>query len=183
MTELAQRFELWPVERLVPYARNPRTHSPEQVAQIAASITEFGFNNPVLVDSAAGVIAGHGRLQAARQLGLKEVPVIVLDHLNEHQRRAYLLADNRLSELAGWDNELLALELKDLSDAGFDATLAGFDTKEIEAYLASLEVETPENEQTGEEEIQEPPAQAITQPGDLWLVGPHRVSEQREKFL
>lgn len=174
-TSLVQRIELWPVERLVPYARNPRTHSPEQVAQIAASIAEFGFNNPVLVDSAAGVIAGHGRLQAARLLGLSEVPVIVLDHLDENQRRAYLLADNRLSELAGWDNELLALELKDLSDAGFDATLAGFDTKEIEAYLASLEPETPEAEQAGEEEIAEPPAQAITQPGDLWLVGPHRV--------
>ena len=95
MTALAQRMELWPVEKLVPYARNPRTHSEEQVAQIAASIVEFGFNNPVLVDSHAGVIAGHGRLLAARKLGLGQVPVIVLDHLDENQRRAYLLADNR----------------------------------------------------------------------------------------
>ena len=98
---LAQRIELWALDRLVPYARNPRTHSPEQVAQIAASITEFGFNNPILVDSAAGVIAGHGRLQAARKLGLVEVPVIVLDHLDENARRAFLIADNRLGELAG----------------------------------------------------------------------------------
>ncbi len=127
MTALAQRIEVWPLERLVPYARNPRTHSEQQVAQIAASIMEFGFNNPILVDSQAGVIAGHGRLLAARKLGMASVPVIVLDHLDEHQRRAYLVADNRLSELAGWDAELLAQELKELSEAGFDATLAGFD--------------------------------------------------------
>ncbi len=111
---MARRIEVWPVERLVPYARNARTHSDEQVAQIAASIVEFGFTNPVLVDSNAGVIAGHGRLLAARKLGLLEVPVVVLDHLSETQRRAYLLADNRLALNAGWDEKLLAAELQEL---------------------------------------------------------------------
>ena len=98
---MAKRIELWPLERLAPYQRNPRTHSEEQVTQIAASIAEFGFCNPILVDSRDGIVAGHGRLLAAKKLGLAEVPVIVLDHLDETQRRAYLLADNRLSELAG----------------------------------------------------------------------------------
>ena len=176
MTALAQRIEVWPVERLVPYARNPRTHSEQQVAQIAASIMEFGFNNPILVDSQAGVIAGHGRLLAAQKLGLASVPVIVLDHLDENQRRAYLVADNRLSELAGWDSELLALELKELSEAGFDATLAGFDAKEIDDFIASLErgSEAAETQQA-EAPIPEVPEEAVTRPGDLWLIGPHRL--------
>jgi len=175
MTALAQRIELWPVERLVPYARNPRTHSDQQVAQIAASIVEFGFNNPVLVDSQAGVIAGHGRLLAARKLGMAQVPVIVLDHLDENQRRAYLLADNRLSELAGWDAELLAVELRELTDAGFDASLAGFDSKEIDDFLASLEKTTEAEGSTEDAPIPEAPVEAVTQPGDLWLIGPHRL--------
>ncbi len=174
-TPLPSRFELWPVEKLVPYQRNPRTHSDEQVAQIAASIVAFGFNNPVLVDSNAGIIAGHGRLLAARKLGLKQVPVIVLDHLDEHQRRAYLLADNRLSELAGWDHELLALELKELADAGFDATLAGFDSKEVDDFLASLERDAETDAEEVDDAVPEPPVKAITQPGDLWLIGPHRL--------
>src|SRR5512138_4135 len=104
---LARRIEIWSTDRLIPYARNARTHSPEQVAQIAASIAEFGFNAPILVDSNAGIIAGHGRLLAARKLVLGEVPVVVLDHLSETQRRAYIIADNRLSELAGWDESVL----------------------------------------------------------------------------
>lgn len=176
MTALAQRIEVWPLERLVPYARNPRTHSEQQVAQIAASIMEFGFNSPILVDSQAGVIAGHGRLLAARKLGLASVPVIVLDHLDENQRRAYLVADNRLSELAGWDAELLALELKELTEAGFDATLAGFDAKEIDDFIASLErgTETAETQQA-EVPIPDVPEEAVTRPGDLWLIGPHRL--------
>ena len=101
------QVQLWPTDRLVPYARNPRTHSDEQVVQIAASIAEFGFNSPIQVDTKAGIIAGHGRLLAAQRLGLKEVPVIVLDHLSETQRRAYVIADNRLAMSAGWDEELL----------------------------------------------------------------------------
>lgn len=172
---LPTRIEPWPVERLVPYARNPRTHSEEQVARIAASIVEFGFNNPVLVDSRAGVIAGHGRLLAARKLGLAEVPVIVLDHLDENQRRAYVLADNRLSELAGWDNEMLALELKELADAGFDATLAGFDSKEIDDCIAALERAVESDAAEVEDAVPQAPAEAVTKPGDLWLIGPHRL--------
>lgn len=139
---LAKRIEVWPVERLRPYERNARTHSPEQVAKIAASLAEFGFTNPILVDTADGIIAGHGRLMAAKELGLPEVPVIVLDHLSDAQRRAYILADNKLAELAelaelaGWDVELLAGELRDLLDE--DASLvaaAGFEEAELSAML------------------------------------------------
>jgi DNA modification methylase len=172
---MAKRIELWPLQRLAPYQRNPRTHSEEQVTQIAASIAEFGFCNPILVDSRDGIIAGHGRLLAARKLGLDEVPVIVLDHLDENQRRAYLLADNRLSELAGWDHELLALELKELAESGFDATLAGFDQKEIDDFLASLERDVEAEAEEVADAVLEPPVKAVTKPGDLWLIGPHRL--------
>ncbi len=172
---MARRIELWPLERLAPYQRNPRTHSEAQVTQIAASIAEFGFCNPILVDSRDGIIAGHGRLLAARKLGLAEVPVIVLDHLSETQRRAYVLADNRLSELAGWDHELLALELKELADAGFDATLSVVDAKEIDDFLASLERDAEPEDTAAEDAVPEPPVEAVTRPGDLWLIGPHRL--------
>src|SRR5438477_6397740 len=104
---IARSIEHWPLDKLIPYARNPRTHSDAQIAQIAASITEFGFNNPILVDSKAGIIAGHGRLLAARKLQLSEVPVIVLDHLTEAQKRAYIIADNQLALNAGWDDDIL----------------------------------------------------------------------------
>ena len=166
---MARRIELWPLARLTPYQRNPRTHSEEQVTQIAASIAEFGFCNPILVDSRDGIVAGHGRLLAAKKLELAEVPVIVLDHLDENQRRAYLLADNRLSELAGWDHELLALELKELADAGFDATLAGFDQKEIDDFLASLERDAEPESNDAEDSVPEVPTEAVTRPGDLLL--------------
>ena len=128
---LARSIELWPLERLKPYDRNARTHSLEQVAKIAASITEFGFNSPILVAQDDGIIAGHGRLAAARKLGLADVPVIVLDHLTPAQRRAYVLADNRIAEGAGWDAALLAAELQELSDEGFDLELAGFSDDEL----------------------------------------------------
>src|SRR3982074_3344705 len=108
---MAKHIELWLIDKLIPYARNPRTHSDAQIAQIAASIRAFGFNNPILVDSKAGILAGHGRLLAARKLGLDQVPVIVLDHLGETQKRAYILADNQLALNADWDEELLRLEL------------------------------------------------------------------------
>src|SRR5579871_6278675 len=108
---MVKHIELWLVEKLIPWARNPRTHSEAQIAQIAASIAEFGFNNPILVDTKAGIIAGHGRLLAARKLGLTEVPVIVLDHLSEAQKRAYIIADNKLAENAGWDENALRSEL------------------------------------------------------------------------
>ena len=129
--QMAQRIELWPVDRLKPYERNARTHSPEQIAQICASIAEFGFTNPILVDSSDGIIAGHGRLSAAHALGLSTVPVVVLDHLSERQRRAYILADNQLALNAGWDTELLRMELTDLQDQDFDLSVIGFSDEEL----------------------------------------------------
>lgn len=120
------------VENLIPYARNSRTHSDEQVAKIAASIKEFGFTNPVLTDGANGIIAGHGRVMAAQRLGLKEVPIIELDHLDENQKRAYIIADNRLALDAGWDNDMLRIEFDALEDVGFDLDLTGFELDEIE---------------------------------------------------
>src|SRR5277367_5433968 len=117
---VAKHIEMWLLERLIPWAKNPRTHSEAQVAQIAGSIAEFGFNNPILVDTKAGIIAGHGRLLAARKLGLAEVPVIVLDHLSGAQKRAYVIADNKLAENAGWDDDLLRSELAALQEEDFD---------------------------------------------------------------
>ena len=131
-----QQIERVPLEALVPYARNSRTHSEAQVAQIAASIREFGFTNPVLIDKDGGIIAGHGRVMAARKLGLKDVPCIALGHLTAAQRKAYIIADNRLALNAGWDEEMLRLELSELADAGFDLELTGFTQEEIDALGA-----------------------------------------------
>lgn len=125
------------VASLVPYARNSRTHSDAQVAQIAASIREFGWTNPVLIDGEDGIIAGHGRLLAARKLGLTEVPCIVLDHLSETQKRALIIADNKLALNADWDASLLSIELRDLDDNKFDMTLTGFDERELANLLIS----------------------------------------------
>jgi DNA modification methylase len=169
---LARRIELWPVDRLVPYAKNARTHSPEQVAQIAASIIEFGFNAPILVDSQAGIIAGHGRMLAARKLGLTEVPVVVLDHLTDTQRRAYIIADNKLAENAGWDERVLAAELADLERDGLDLKVVGFSDQELEVLLADSG-DGPARED--EEQIPESPAEPVTRPGDVWLIGSHRL--------
>ncbi len=169
---MARRIELWPLERLVPYSRNARTHSAEQVAQIAASIIEFGFTNPVLVDSADGIVAGHGRLLAARKLGLAEVPVIVLDHLSATQRRAYVIADNKLALNAGWDEAMLREEMASLELDGFDLGVVGFSDEELEALLAADE---PDPAVVEEEAVPEPPPQPVTQPGDVWLIGPHRL--------
>jgi hypothetical protein len=126
LTALADRIELWPIDRLRPYERNPRTHSEAQVDQIAASMVEFGWTNPILIDENAGILAGHGRLLAARKLGLAEVPVIRFEHLSEAQKRAYLIADNQLALQAGWSEELLAQELAWLRDESFDLDLVGF---------------------------------------------------------
>lgn len=169
---MARAIEMWPLERLVPYERNPRTHSPEQVMRIAASIEQFGFNNPLLVDSQDGIIAGHGRLLAARQLGLGEVPVIVLDHLTDAQRRAYVIADNKLAELAGWDDELLALELATLDSEDFPLEVIGFTDQELAALLDG---DPDEEAQEAEDEVPPAPQVAVSRPGDLWLCGEHRV--------
>lgn len=160
-----------PVDGLIPYARNSRTHSDEQVAQIAASIREFGWTNPVLLDGANGIIAGHGRVLAARKLGMAEVPCIELSHLSEAQKKAYIIADNKLALNAGWDNELLALEFGELQELGFDLDLTGFDADELEALMP---VEVPEG-LTDEDAVPEVPAEPVTKLGDVWVLGKHRV--------
>ena len=170
---MAKRIELWPVDRLRPYERNARTHSVEQVAQIAASIVEFGFTNPILVDSSDGIIAGHGRLSAAQELGLKTVPVVVLDHLSERQRKAYILADNQLALNAGWDTDLLRGELQDLAEQDFDLTLIGFSDDELADLLPDIEELPPEG--ADEDSAPEVPEEPITKLGDVWLLGKHRV--------
>src|ERR1700693_791734 len=128
---MAKQIEQWVIDKLIPWARNPRTHSEAQVAQIAASIAEFGFNSPILVDSKAGIIAGHGRLLAARKLQLTEVPVIVLDHLTETQKRAYIIADNQLALNAGWDEDALRVELAALQEEDFNIRLIVFEDEEL----------------------------------------------------
>ena len=162
-----------PVDALIPYCRNARTHSDAQVAQIAASIVEFGWTNPVLVDGDNGVVAGHGRLLAARKLGLANVPVIELAHLSPTQKRAYILADNRIAENAGWDDELLRIELAELQESDFDLALTGFDADELLDILAGEETTTEgQNDEDAAPEVPETP---VSQPGDVWICGKHRV--------
>jgi ParB-like chromosome segregation protein Spo0J len=169
---MVKHIELWLIEKLVPWARNPRTHSDAQITQIAASIAEFGFNNPLLVDTKAGIIAGHGRLLAARKLGLKEVPVIVLDHLSEAQKRAYIIADNKLAENAGWDEELLRIELAALQEEDFDVSLIGFADEELARLLAAQDVISG---LTDEDAVPELPGTPVSQMGDLWILGDHKL--------
>ncbi len=168
-TFLSSTIERWPVDRLIPYARNARTHSDEQIEQIARSIREFGFTNPILVDTGAGILAGHARLLAARRVGLAEVPVIILDHLTETQKRAYILADNKLALNAGWDDELLAKELAALEADGFDRSLTGFSDEELAALLQATQ---PDQDPDA---VPSPPATAVSRPGDRWRLGPHRI--------
>jgi DNA modification methylase len=173
LVALAERIELWPVERLRPYERNPRTHSEAQVDQIAASMVEFGWTNPILIDENAGILAGHGRLLAARKLGLAEVPVIRFEHLSEGQKRAYILADNQIALQAGWDDALLAEELAWLRGERFDLDLIGFDASELERLLALADGEAASEE--AEDEVPEPPEDPVSKPGDLWALGNHRL--------
>ena len=156
---------------LTPYARNARTHSDAQVAQIAASIKEFGWTNPILVDGEKGLIAGHGRLAAARKLGMEEVPVIELTHLTETQKKALILADNKLALNAGWDAELLNLELEELELEGVDLNLVGFGEEERDA----LRPEVVNEGLTDEDAVPETPEEPITKPGDIWILGKHRL--------
>jgi site-specific DNA-methyltransferase (adenine-specific) len=157
------------VSKLIPYARNSRTHSPTQVKQIAASIREFGFMNPVLIDASNTIIAGHGRVMAAEHLQLQSVPCVRHEHLTEAQRRAYVIADNKLAMNADWDEEMLKLELDDLHMEGFDVGMLGFDPDELSKVMKL------DDKEVVEDEIPEPPAEAITKPGDLWLLGEHRL--------
>jgi DNA modification methylase len=168
--QFSDKLERWSLERLIPHARNARTHSDEQVAQIAGSIAEFGFVNPVLVGNDGVIVAGHGRVMAARKLGLSEAPVIVLAHLSPTQRRALMIADNQIATNAGWNEEMLAAELAALKDEAFDLDLLGFDDAEMDRLLA----DTLDPDEA-EDEVPEPPADPVSQPGDLWICGEHRV--------
>ena len=167
------QIETVAVDRLIPYARNSRTHSETQVAQIAASIKEFGFTNPVLIDGEGGIIAGHGRVLAARHLGLADVPCLRLGYLSDAQKRAYIIADNKLALNAGWDDQMLALELRELMDGGYDVGLTGFDLGDIDELLATLDA-TPDGK-TDPDAAPAVQAEAVTQPGDVWVLGKHRI--------
>lgn len=156
---------------LIPYARNSRTHSAAQIRQIAASISEFGFTNPVLIDADNGIIAGHGRVMAAGQLNLKTVPCIRLGQLTEAQKRAYIIADNKLALNAGWDEEMLRLEMMDLQGMEFNLDLLGFDTKELDNLLHDFD--QPGDDE--DEELPPPPSDPVSKAGDIWLLGGHRL--------
>ncbi len=167
----ADKVEKWAIDKLIPYARNARTHSDDQVAQIAASIKEWGWTTPVLVDEDGGIIAGHGRTLAAQRLKMTEVPVMVAKGWSDAKKRAYVLADNRLALNAGWDNEMLALELAEIGELGFDLDLTGFTAEEI-AALTPVEVTEGLTDPDDAPPLPENPR---TRPGDIWLMGKHRL--------
>ena len=166
----AQSSEFWPIEKITPYARNSRTHSDEQVAQIAASIREWGWTNPILADEDGGLIAGHGRLLAARKLGLTQIPTMVAKGWSEAQKKAYVIADNKLALNAGWDLELLAVEIGDLQGFDFDLMLTGFSDDELSKLLAEKT-----DGLTDPDAIPEAPIDPIAKLGDVWLLGKHRL--------
>lgn len=166
-----ERFEKVDIDKLVPYARNARTHSKEQVKQIQASMREFGFINPVIVDKDYNLIAGHGRILAAKEEGIKQVPCVFVEHLTEAQKRAYILADNRLAMNAGWDDEMLAVELSDLQGEDFDLDLLGFDSDELDKLLNGND-DVQDDDFDVDEELDKP---AFSKTGDLWLLGRHRL--------
>jgi DNA modification methylase len=170
--QTTERFEKVNIDRLVPYARNARTHSKEQILQLRSSLREFGFVNPVIVDKDLNIIAGHGRIMAAKEEGMTEIPCVFVEHLTEAQKKAYILADNRLALSAGWDEELLALEFADLKDLGFDLGLTGFDEKEIEKLFAAdgNDIQDDEFDLTAALE-----QAAFVLPGDIWTLGRHRL--------
>jgi DNA modification methylase len=164
------QIEVWPIDSVAPYAKNSRTHSAEQVAQVAASMREFGFTIPLLVDEAGQIIAGHCRLEAARSLGMAEIPVMVADGWSEAQKRAYVIADNKLAMNAGWDEDLLRGELAGLREFGFDISLTGFGLDELSALF-----DAPGEGLTHPDEAPEPPANPVSALGDVWVLGRHRL--------
>ena len=175
-------MQLVPVTKLVPYVNNARTHSPEQINKLRASLREFGFINPVIIDRNYGVIAGHGRIMAAKEEGITEVPCVFADHLSEAQKKAYILADNRMALDAGWDEELLRVEIEALQGMDFDPLLTGFDEAEL-ADLFGEENEAKEDDFDVDAELEKP---TVTQSGDVWTLGRHRLicgdSTQAETF-
>ena len=173
MNKNSPSIELLNIEALIPYARNSRTHSDEQVAQIAASIREFGFTNPVLVDKENSIIAGHGRVMAARKLGIPDVPCIRLEHLTETQKRAYIIADNKLALNSGWDDEMLKVEFAQLTEDGFDLDLIGFSVEELDALMKDPEQLT--EGLTDEDATPDLPEEPKTKVGDIYILGSHRL--------
>jgi len=167
-----ERFEKVNIDKLIPYARNARTHSKEQVLQLRASLREFGFVNPVIVDKELNIIAGHGRIMAAKEEGISEVPCVFVEHLTDAQKKAYILADNRLALNAGWDAEMLALELTELQGADFDVSMLGFDDAELNKLLGADADDVKDDEFDVAGELEKP---AFSKPGDLWLLGSHRL--------
>ena len=171
MDKVGNNLEYIALETLIPYARNSRSHSDAQVAQIAASIGEFGFTNPILIDAEGGIIAGHGRTMAARKLGLDKVPCIRLTNLTDAQKKAYIIADNKLALNAGWDDEMLKVELTELKDLDFDLSLIGFDADELANLLEPEQVDGL----TDEDDVPEAPETPVTVEGDVWILGNHRL--------
>lgn len=168
-------LEQAPLANLKPYANNARTHDARQIKQIARSIERFGFNNPVLVGDDLTIIAGHGRVEAAKRLGMETVPIIRLSHLSPEERRAYILADNKLALNAGWDQEMLAIELQSLAEVDFELSLTGFEVPEIDLIMCEAQNANPEAADDGQDEIPALDDVAVTQPGDLWTLGRHRL--------
>ena len=177
-----KEMKLVDIEKLVPYVNNARTHSQDQINKLRSSIREFGFINPVIIDKDYGVIAGHGRIMAAKEEGIKEVPCVFADHLNEAQKKAYILADNRMALDAGWDEELLRVEIESLEDYGFNVELTGFSSEELSSIF-DLGVEAEEDDFDVEEELKNP---TFSKAGDIWILGRHKVicgdSTQCETF-
>ena len=170
---VTSRFEQVAVGDLIPYARNSRTHSPAQIAQLRGSLREFGFVNPILIDGKKNVIAGHGRLEAAKAEGLESVPCVYVEHLTEAQKKAYIIADNQLALKAGWDAELLALEIGELADADFNLAALGFEQSELEKLLEDSRTEVTEDENFDMTAALE--SAAFVEPGDVWTLGQHRL--------
>lgn len=168
---VTERFEKVNIDKLVPYARNARTHSKEQILQLRASLREFGFVNPVIVDKDLNIIAGHGRIMAAKEEGIAEVPCVFAEHLTEAQKRAYIIADNRLAMNAGWDMEMLSVEISELQGADFDVSVLGFDEAELSKLMGDIE-DVKDDDFDVDEELKKP---AVTKVGDLWLLGNHRL--------
>ena len=187
---LPRAIQFHPLAKLTPSKRNARTHSRKQIKQIADSISRFGFTNPVLIDDDGQIIAGHGRVEAAKLLGLKTVPTLTLSHMTPEERRAYMLADNKLALNAGWDPQILAIEMQELIDLDFDIELTGFSLAEIDLTLDAAGEANVEGRDAPEDQIPDPQPRPVTRRGDLWLLGEHRllcgdaqVSDDFEKLL
>jgi site-specific DNA-methyltransferase (adenine-specific) len=167
----AENIEIWDISRLIPYARNSRTHSDAQISQLAASIKEWGWTVPILIDETGMIIAGHGRLAAAQKLNYKQVPVVIASNWSEEKKRAYVIADNKLALNAGWDTELLALEIQELKATDFNLSILGFTDEELNNLIPMNVTEGL----TDEDAVPEPPPEPITKPGDIWILGKHRL--------